>query len=109
MRETAKRIFKLTETLGISDYDLSKRSGVSSSTINDWRNSDINPGDLSTSRICRGLGITKSDLFSIEVDEWEPDIEERDLMRMKALCVSLISKGKSDYAISYMQFLDKEE
>ena len=49
---------------GWSEYTLAKNSGLSQSTISSWYRKNLEPSLASLEKICNGLGITLSQLFS---------------------------------------------
>lgn len=62
----AKRLKNILGELGITQYELYKRSGVPQSTISTILNSNIKTVKLSTIyEICSGIGMELSDFFDI--------------------------------------------
>ena len=59
----SERIYKYMEERKISQIEFSKRTGISQSTISDWRRKGTNPSADKIMIICEVLGITPYDLL----------------------------------------------
>lgn len=61
-----EKIFARLNELHMSQMELSKRTGIATSTISDWRKKHINPQADKLPAICQALDITLVDLFCEE-------------------------------------------
>lgn len=64
-----KRINKLKDDRGWSDYELAKRAGISQSTLSNLVHRGNSPTISSLEKICMAFGITLSDIFKAVEDE----------------------------------------
>lgn len=62
---------KIRDAAGLSDYKVSKLSGVSSATISEWGKGKYTPKDDKRKRIAEALGVT---LAQLDGDEPAPDV-----------------------------------
>lgn len=60
----SERIYKYLAERGMSQIEFSKRTGISQSTISDWRRKGTNPSADKIMVICEVLDITPSELLS---------------------------------------------
>ena len=60
------RIFARLEELHMSQMELSRRTGIATSTISDWRKKQINPQADKLVSICKALDMTLADLLCNE-------------------------------------------
>lgn len=67
--DISKRIFELMEERGVSQKELSERTGISTSTISDWKNKGNAPTSEKISSICNALNITADVIFNdVEIE-----------------------------------------
>ena len=59
----SERLFLIMEEKAITQYRLSKMTGISLQTINDWKKKNTNPGADKIMVICESLGITPEELL----------------------------------------------
>lgn len=59
----SERIYKLMEEKNISQLEFSKRTGISQSTVSDWRRKGTNPSADKIMIICDVLGVNPYDLL----------------------------------------------
>ncbi len=64
-----EKIFARLEELHISQIELSRRTGIATSTISDWRKKKINPQADKLVAICRALDMSLVDLLCDEEEE----------------------------------------
>ncbi len=64
-----ERIFDRLEELHMSQIELSRRTGIATSTISDWRKKKINPQADKLVAICKALDMSLVDLLCDEVEE----------------------------------------
>ena len=60
----SERIFKLLKEKGMSQKEFSERTGISPSTISDWKRKKTNPASDKIMLICDVLNITPYELLS---------------------------------------------
>ena len=65
----SERIFYRLEELHMSQIELSRRTGIATSTISDWRKKKINPQADKLVSICKALDISLVDLLYDEEDK----------------------------------------
>lgn len=59
----SERIYKYMEEKGISQLEFSKRTGISQSTVSDWKRKKTNPSADKIMIICEVLGISPYELL----------------------------------------------
>ena len=59
-----QRIFYLLEEKNMTQVDFSKRTGIATTTISDWRKKNTNPGSEKIMAICAALEVTPEYLLS---------------------------------------------
>ena len=59
----SEKIFEIMDSKGISQSELATRTGITQSTISDWKNKGHNPNSDKLPLVCKALGIRISDLF----------------------------------------------
>ena len=64
-----EKIFARLEELHMSQIELSRRTGIATSTISDWRKKKINPQADKLVAICKALDISLVDLLCDEEDK----------------------------------------
>lgn len=84
----SERIFKLLKSQRISQKEFSKMTGISQSTISDWKTKKTNPAADKLKVICDVLGISPTELLS-EIDGAE--LKPRDYM--------LVNKESEEYLL----------
>lgn len=63
MKDILAEITRLRLMRGWSEYDLAKNSGLTQSTISTWYRKNQIPTVRTLDKVCKGLGITLSQLF----------------------------------------------
>lgn len=66
--EIYEKIFARLEEIHMSQSELSRRTGISTSTISDWKKKKINPQADKLAAICKALGLSFVDLLCDEED-----------------------------------------
>ena len=69
----SERIFKIMSERGMSQLEFSRRTGISQSTISDWKRKKTNPGADKIMVICEVLGVTPYEILSDISRESSPD------------------------------------
>ena len=64
-----EKIFARLEELHMSQTELSRRTGIATSTISDWRKKQINPQADKLVAICKALEISLVDLLCDEEED----------------------------------------
>ena len=59
-----QRIFYLLEEKKMTQVEFSRRSGIATTTISDWRKKNTNPGSDKIMQICAALEVTPEYLLS---------------------------------------------
>jgi len=62
----SKKIYEIMESKGISQNELANRTGITQSTISDWKNKGNTPNSEKLPIVCNALGITINELFDEE-------------------------------------------
>lgn len=60
----SERIYKYLAEKGMSQIEFSKRTGISQSTVSDWRRKGTNPSADKIMIICEVLGVSPTELLS---------------------------------------------
>ena len=81
----SERIFKYMDEKGISQIEFSRLTGISQSTISDWKRKKTNPGADKIMAICKVLDVTPYEILIDTSQEAETD------------CI-YISKGTENYS-----------
>ena len=67
----SERIYQYLEEKGMSQYEFAKKTGISQSTVSDWRRKGTNPSDDKIMIICDVLGISPYELL-LDTDSKNP-------------------------------------
>ena len=67
--EIYEKIFARLEELHITQLELSRRTGIATSTICDWKKKKINPQSDKLVSICKALDMSLVDLLCDEEDK----------------------------------------
>lgn len=84
----SERIFALMRERGISQKELSDQTGISQSTISDWKRKKTNPSADKLKVICDVLRVT---LYELLADSEEAESRQVDYV--------IVDKGSEDYAL----------
>lgn len=72
----SERIFQRLKELGISQKEFADKTGITPSTISDWKHKKTNPASDKLMVICKALQMTPNELLSDTTDrqdKWEVD------------------------------------
>jgi transcriptional regulator with XRE-family HTH domain len=69
MMDISEKIFARLNELHMSQSELSRKTGISTSTINDWKRKKLNPQIDKVTSICKALDLSLEDLLCDENDE----------------------------------------
>ncbi len=100
-------IFKLYD-LNMSQSELSRRTGISTSTINDWKKKKINPQADKLVVICKALGMSLAELLGedgAESSGTDYSAEEKYLVECYRRSDNYVRK----HMLRYMELIDKTE
>lgn len=89
--QISERIYKYIAERGMSQIEFSKRTGISQSTISDWRRKGTNPSADKIMIICEVLGITPEELLSGRDSRLQNKSDEVDYL--------VIDKSSSEYLL----------
>ena len=73
----ANRIKELCDKKQMSMYALSKKTGISQSSLSNLKKRGSTPTFYTLDRICDGLGITLSQFFSDDIGKLELSLEQK--------------------------------
>lgn len=76
----SERIYKYLEERGMSQLEFAKRTGISQSTISDWKRKKTNPSADKIMIICEVLGVSPTELLSGIESKLQGETEEVDYM-----------------------------
>lgn len=65
-KQVYEKIFELIQSKGMTQKEFSSRTGISESTISDWKHKKFNPGADKIPIICAVLNISADELFEID-------------------------------------------
>lgn len=87
----SERIYKYLEEKGISQKEFAERTGISQSTISDWRRKGTNPSADKILIICEVLDISPYELLA--------GTENNKFKRYKQTECAMIDKKSKEYAL----------
>lgn len=103
-----EKIFARLDELNMSQSELSRRTGISTSTINDWKKKKINPQADKLVVICRALDMSLAELLGDDGDESSSadySAEEKYLIE----CYRRSDDQVRRHMLRYMELIDKTE
>lgn len=112
-----EKIFARLEELNMSQIELSRRTGIATSTISDWRKKKINPQADKLVAICKALDMSLVDLLCDEEDK-KNKVLTADYMTEDSLIVETLMNASEDikrrmityfYCISSTENNDKQD
>ena len=71
----SERIFKLMDERGISQIEFVRMTGISQSTVSDWKRKGTNPSADKILTICRVLNVTPYELLQESPEEEEQSVD----------------------------------
>ena len=75
----SEKIFALLEQRGMSQKEFSERTGISQSTISDWKRKQTNPSADKILKICEVLQVSPYELLSEERDSYSGFSADHDI------------------------------
>lgn len=103
-----EKIFARLDDLSMSQSELSRRTGISTSTINDWKKKKINPQADKLVVICKALGMSLAELLGedgAESSGTDYSAEEKYLVECYRRSDNYVRK----HMLRYMELIDKTE
>ena len=100
-----EKIFARLEELHMSQIELSRRTGIATSTISDWRKKKINPQADKLVDICKALDMALADLLCDEEDK-KSKIMTSDYISDEELLIERIINSSDEFkrrVISYIE------
>ena len=80
MIDVLERVTYYRTQKGWSEYQLAEKSGLTQSTISSWYRKNMVPSILSLEKICNAVGITLSQFFSTDDDNFSLTALEKELL-----------------------------
>ena len=87
----SERIYKYMEEKKISQIEFSRRTGITQSTVSDWRRKGTNPSADKIMIICEVLGITPYELLL--------DTDNKKMKEYKEIDHVVLNKDSKEYAL----------
>lgn len=81
MIDVLERIVFYRKQKGWSEYQLAEESGLTQSTISSWYRKNMIPSVPSLEKVCNAFGITLSQFFSTEDDNFSLTSLQKELLR----------------------------
>lgn len=103
-----EKIFARLDELSMSQSELSRRTGISTSTINDWKKKKINPQADKLVVICKALDMSLAELLGDDGTEntgVDYSAEEKYLIE----CYRRSDDQVRKHMLRYMELIDKTE
>lgn len=106
-KQVYEKIFELLQAKGMTQKEFSIRTGISESTISDWKHKRFNPSSDKIPAICQVLGISAEELF--ELDNVNEKLGSRyylsDDEKLIIETFRLANKDGKQHILSYAKFL----
>lgn len=81
MIDVLERIVYYRKQKGWSEYQLAEESGLTQSTISSWYRKNMIPSVPSLEKVCSAFGITLSQFFSTEEEDFSLTSLQKELLR----------------------------
>ncbi len=109
----SERIFYILEEKGITQKEFSEQTGISQSTISDWKRKKTNPSADKILKICETLNVTPYELLSerndMVVDKVDYLIALNDQEAVLLEEFRSLSNRKKDRLMGYLDALKSEK
>lgn len=89
--QISERIYTYLEEKGMSQIEFARKTGISQSTISDWRRKGTNPSTDKIMTICEVLQVSPTELLTGVSSNWENMSEEADY--------AVFHKGSKEYRL----------
>ncbi len=110
MTKAAKRVFELIEEKHLSEYQFCQATDFSNSTLNGWKNHNIDPSQEKIVEICKLCNKTLDEFYSQGV--YAKDITKdksitsnREYRMMNEMCRKIVREHKTQEVLPYMEFV----
>lgn len=103
--EIYEKIFARLEELHITQLELSRRTGIATSTICDWKKKKINPQSDKLVSICKALDMSLVDLLCEEEDR-KNNVLTVDYENEDKLLIEALTQLSSDVKISVLRYFE---
>lgn len=102
------QIFRLLNERGISQRELSKRTGISTSTISDWKTKGNVPTADKIVLVCEALNVSPEEILGKSVDLSEQRIVSKDEPLWQLVeYYDRLEKGEQERLLRYMMAIMK--
>lgn len=107
----SERIFKKMDELGLSQMEFSKRTGITQSTISDWKRKKTNPSADKILVICEVLSISPYELLQDTYNISQNSVREYKIITQGTACYDLVlefedlTPDKKERLFGYLQAL----
>ena len=109
----SERIFYILEEKGITQKEFSEKTGISQSTVSDWKRKKTNPSADKILKICETLNVTPYELLSersnMVVDKVDYLIALNDQEAVLLEEFRSLDKKKKDRLMGYLDALKSEK
>jgi transcriptional regulator with XRE-family HTH domain len=109
-KQIYERIFELIQSRDMTQKEFSSLTGISESTISDWKHKKFNPGADKIPVICKVLNISANELFDMD-DIDEANNRKYYLSDDEKQLIDSFREAKDEekkYLLSYAKFLYKK-
>ena len=105
----SEKIFKILNEIHMSQAEFSRRTGIPTQTINDWKRIGNIPSADKIMKICGALGVTPEELLSEEEPEpqFVDDVEIRHGDRQILIDYHSFNANQQKRLLSYMKRIKK--
>lgn len=103
--EIYEKIFARLEELHMTQLELSRRTGIATSTICDWKKKKINPQSDKLVSICKALEMSLVDLLCDE-EEKKNNVLTADYMNEDKLIIEALTQASSDVKIRVLRYFE---
>ncbi|MGN0428523.1 MAG: helix-turn-helix domain-containing protein [Acetatifactor sp.] len=103
--EIYEKIFARLEELHMTQLELSRRTGIATSTICDWKKKKINPQSDKLVSICKALEMSLVDLLCDE-EEKKNNVLTADYMNEDKLIIEALTQASSDVKRRVLRYFE---
>ena len=103
-----ERLFKVMNDNGVSIRELSRRTGITASTISDWNTKHTNPTAEKIPIVCEALGISTAYLLK-GTEESDPDFVLTDEEKRMIEALRKTDDSSRKRLLTYFEQISKKE
>ena len=103
-----ERLFKVMNDNGVSIRELSRRTGITASTISDWNTKHTNPTAEKIPIVCEALGISTAYLLK-GTEESDPDFVLTDEEKRMIEALRKTDDSSRKRLLAYFEQISKKE